>query len=148
MIKYYPNLIYWLVVTVCLIVGFSMGTNFGCEEMQLERMDRIVADANSITATGGLLLESPAGDMLPPVIKLYGAVGLALASIAVNSWQKVRSVLMTKTTKAIVKGIDAVEKQAKTNPTNPVKESIRTEMIKAGVYDRGNQIVDKLKLAR
>ena len=119
----------------------------GCDESQLERMDRIVADANNITATGGLLLESPAGAMLPPDLRLYAAAGVALASIAVNSWQKVRSVLMTKTTKAIVHGIELADKP-KTNPMSQVKRSIETEMKLAGVLDRGNKLVDRLKLAR
>ncbi|MBA7518568.1 hypothetical protein ES705_10639 [subsurface metagenome] len=119
----------------------------GCEEKQLERTDVIVGDVNDIVAGVGALMESPAGAMLPPDLKLYGAVGLALASIGVNSWQKVRSVLMTKTTKAIVKGIELADKP-KTNPMSKVKESIETEMKLAGVLDRGNKLVDRFKLAR
>jgi len=148
MIKYYPNLVYWLVVTGCLIVGFSVGTNFGCNEEQLKEIDQTVADANSIADAVSAALQSPAGALLPPGFQLYGAAGIALVSIALNSWQKVRSILMTKTTKAIVKGIEAAEKGNKPNPTNHIKDAIRTEMILAGVYDSGNQLVDRLKITR
>ena len=119
----------------------------GCEERQLERADVIVGDVNDIVAGVGALLESPAGAMLPPDIKLYAAAAVALASIAVNSWQGIKGNLMKKTTKAIVKGIELADKQ-KANPMSKVKKSIQDEMILAGVFDRGNQIVDKLKLAR
>ena len=55
---------------------------------------------------------------------------------------------MKKTTKAIVKGIEAAEKQQKPNPTNPIKTAIGKEMTAAGIFDRGNQFVDRLKIAR
>ena len=120
----------------------------GCEEQQLERADQIVTDANSIVAAGGAILQSPAGALLPPGFQLYGAAGIAIASVLLNAWQKVRANLMVKTTKAIVKGIESVERETKSNPTNPIKVAIRQEMITAGVYDKGNQLVDQLKVSR
>jgi len=120
----------------------------GCNEKQIKKVDVIVGDVNDIVAGVEAALESPAGDLLPPDYRLYAAAGVALASIAINSWQKVRSTLMTKTTKAIVKGIEANEKQKKPNPTNHVKEAIRCQMIDAGIYDRGNRLVDRMKIAR
>lgn len=145
MIKYYSNLVYWSVVTGCLIVGFSIGTNFGCELQQLERMDRIVSDANDLVAAGGAMLGSPAGALIPPDIRLYGAAGLAIASVVLNSWQKIRGNLMKKTTKAIVRGIEIADKP-RSNPMSAVKSSIKTEMELAGVYDRGNRLIDRIKV--
>ena len=55
---------------------------------------------------------------------------------------------MTKTTKAIVKGIEKSADQVQTNPANPVKEAIGKEMRAAGIYDQANQLVDQLKIAR
>ena len=132
-------------LSIMVTVMFAVG---GCNEEQIEQMDKFVGDANDIVTTGGVMLQSPAGAMLPPDIKLYGSVGLALASIILNSWQGVRSNLMKKTTKAIVKGIEVASNEVKTNPSNPIKDSIKTQMQLAGVYDRGNLLVDRLKLAR
>lgn len=140
---------FWLYVTLVMwaAIIFGIASIAGCDERQLERADRIVSDANDLVTTGQVIMDSPAGQFLPPDIRLYGTVGLALASLGVNGWQKVRSVLMTKTTKAIVKGIEAADKP-KSNPMSAVKSSIKAEMEHAGVYDKGNQLVDRLKLAR
>ena len=133
----------FLAIVVVLMFAAS-----GCEEAQLRQADQIVTDANNIVTAVGGLMQSPAGALLPPGFQLYGAAGIALVSIALNSWQKVRANLMIKTTKAIVKGIELSEKKTKPNPTNPIKAAIRQEMITAGIYDRGNQLVDQLKVAR
>lgn len=130
-----------IIVTILLTVT-------SCEEQQLERVDKIVTDANSVAAAGGAVLQSPAGALLPPDIRFIGAAALAIASIAFNSWQKVRANLMKKTTKAIVKGIEAAEQVDKPNPANPVKAAIGDQMRAAGIYDKGNELVDLLKVSR
>lgn len=135
-------------VTFLAIITVLMFAAIGCDETQLRQADQFVTDANNIVTAAGGVIQSPAGALLPPVFQLYGASAIALASIALNSWQKVRANLMTKTTKAIVKGIESAGNVTKTNPTNPIKESIRTEMILAGIYDKGNQLVDQLKVSR
>ena len=131
-----------LFTPACLLLTQS------CEEQQIERADRIVTDANDVVSGVGAVLQSPAGALLPPDLRLYGTIGVAIASIVVNAWQKIKGNLMAKTTKAIVKGIESVEKQAKTNPANPVKAAIRQQMITAGIFDKGNQLVDQLKVSR
>ena len=130
------------------VIVFTMFAVTGCEESQLRQADQVVADANSIVSAVGGVVYSPAGALLPPGFQLYGAAGIAIASVLLNGWQKVRANLMTKTTKAIVKGVEAATKDIKTNPTNPIKEAIRASMITAGIYDRGNLLVDQLKVAR
>ena len=135
-------------MTFITVIASLILFSTGCDETQLSQADRIVTDANNIVAAVGGVMQSPAGALLPPGLQLYGAAGIALVSIALNSWQKVRANLMTKTTKAIVKGIEASEKETKPNPTNPIKSAIRQEMIKAGIYDLGNQLVDQLKVSR
>jgi len=136
-----------MIVTMFAISGpFFVG---GCTEEQIEQVDRVVTDANDIVAGVKALLESPpARAFLPPDIQLYGAVGIAVASMVVNGWQQVKGSLMKKTTKAIVRGIEVAEKVEKPNPTNKIKESIKTEMELAGIFDRGNTLVDQLKVAR
>jgi hypothetical protein len=119
----------------------------GCEEQQIEDIDRFVKDANEVVSGVGAVLESPAGALLPPNLQLYGAIAVAIASVGVNTWQKIKGNLMKKTTKAIVKGIELADKP-KTNPMSTVKKTIKAEMELAGILDKGNQLVDQLKVAR
>ena len=132
-------------LAVVLMMAMMFG---GCEEQQLQRVDRIVTDANEIVAAGGSVLQSPAGAMLTPGFQLYGAAGIAIASIVLNAWQKVRANLMTKTTKAIVKGIEAVTSEEEVNPTYKVKASIAAQMKKAGIYSQADDLINKLKISR
>lgn len=135
-----------LIVTMFAVSGPFLTS--GCNETQLRQADRIVTDANSVVTAVGGVMQSPAGALLPPGFQLYGTAAIAIASIIVNAWQQVRGNLMKKTTKAIVKGIEFGEKETKPNPTSPIKVAIRQEMIMAGIYDRGNQLVDQLKVSR
>ena len=78
----------------------------------------------------------------------YGPLAALIASLAVNLFQKIKGDIMKKTTKAIVKGIEAAEKQTISNPSNPVKEAIAEQMIKAGIYSQADDLVNQLKVAR
>jgi len=137
-------------ITIILAIWFApfLLSITGCEEKQLQPIDKLVTDANNIVTAGGAILQSPAGDLLPPLWQVIGALAIAIGSILVNGWQKVRANLMKKTTKAIVKGIEAAEQVEKPNPTNPVKAAIGDQMRAAGIYDKGNEIVDLLKVSR
>jgi len=134
-------------LSIMVTVMFAVG---GCDEEQLGQADKIVTDANDIVGLIKEALESPpARAFLPADIQLYGAVGIALASMVLNGWQEVKGSLMKKTTKAIVKGIEKERKACgDPNPTDPIKNSIKTEMQLAGIYDRANVLVDKLKISR
>jgi len=132
-------------VTLMIVIS---GIFSGCDEQQIGRIDRIVTDANDVVSGVGAVLKSPAGAMLPPGLQLYGAIAVAIASVGVNAWQKIKGDLMKKTAKAIVKGIELAERELEPNPKSKIKEAIGTEMKLAGVYDRGNKLVDQLKVAR
>lgn len=119
-----------------------------CNEEQIARADQVAAGVGTAVTTGQQLLESPTGQVLPPDWRLYGSIAVAVGSIAVGAYEKWRLTVMTKTTKAIVKGIEKAEERLAVNPTNPVKECIGKEMRSAGIYDQGNRLVDQLKLAR
>jgi len=120
----------------------------GCTEEQIKQVDRTVADANDIVAGVAALLETPpARAFIPPDIQLYGAAAIAMTSIVFNGWQKIKGNLMKKTTKAIVRGIEVADKP-KSNPMSAVKKSIETQMKLSGVLDKGNKLVDQLKVAR
>jgi len=137
-----------LKVSFLAVVLMAVTMFGGCEEQQLQRVDRIVTDANEVVAAGGAVLQSPAGAMLPPGFQLYGAAGLAIASVLLNAWQKVRSNLLTKTTKAIVKGIEASEKEITANPTNPVKAAIAEQLKSLGIYSQADDLINQLKASR
>jgi len=78
----------------------------------------------------------------------YGPLAALIASLIYNIIQKRKGDLMTKTTKAIVKGVEAAEKEQKPNPTNPVKAAIAGQMIQAGIYSQADDLVNRLKVSR
>lgn len=135
-------------VSFLAVLLISITMFIGCEEQQLQRADQIVTDVNSVVAAGGAVLQSPAGALLPPGFQLYGAAGLAIVSVLLNAWQKVRSNLLTKTTKAIVKGIEASEKLIATNPSNPVKAAIAEQLKQLGIYSQADDLINQLKASR
>lgn len=78
----------------------------------------------------------------------YGAIAAVIASLGLNLFQKRKGDVMTKTTRAIVKGIEAAEKETKPNPTNKVKKSVKTHLVAAGIYAQGDDLIRKLVSAR
>ena len=134
--------IFFSLCVLCVLCGF------GCNDEQLERADRAAAGVGTAITTAEGILATPAGQALPPDWRLYGSLAVAAGSIALGAYKQWRLSIMTKTTKAIVKGIEKAEDQVQTNPTNPVKEAIGKEMRAAGIYDQGNRLVDQLKIAR
>ena len=133
------KLVYFTILTLLILPG--------CDEFW-QRGDEIVRDVNDIAGTAQVLLDSPAGQMIPPDLKLYGALGVALANGLVITWQELRNRNMKKTTRAIVKGIEHTANPEKA--TSEVKANIREEMMWQGgqkFYDRANKTIDKLKIS-
>ena len=129
--------------TVLIVTLFG-----GCDENFLQQADRFVEDVNTVKTGTEAVLRSPAGAALPPDIKLYGTLGILLASGLVNGWQEWRNKTMKKTTKAIVKGIEQSKDVDKS--ISDVKHNIADEMQKQGgdkFYAKANKIVDKLKIS-
>lgn len=119
----------------------------GCDEFW-QKGDEIATDVSTVAQGTQAVLESPAGRMIPPDLKLYGALGIALANGLVIGWQEFRNRTMKKTTKAIVKGIENTANPDKA--TSEVKDNIRHEMLQQGgqrFYDKANKIVDRLKIS-
>jgi len=85
-----------------------------------------------------------------PGAEQYGAIAAIIASLGFNVYQKYKGGVMKKTMKAIVKGIDNVDRRENPKPeiTAAIKKSIGSEMRIAGIFDRGNVIVDQLKVSR
>ncbi len=132
-------------VTVLLIL--CAGCFAGCDEQSLIKTDKLVQDANAVAGGARALLESPAGQMMPPDWRLYGALGVALTGGLVSAWEEWRNRMLKKTTKAIVKGIEQTDNPQKA--TSEVKSNIAEQMMQQGgqkFYDRANKIVDRLKI--
>lgn len=135
-------------VTVLLIIlaGCLYFGPAGCDEFW-QKGDEIVHDVNTIAQGTQAVLESPAGAMMPPEWKLYGALGVVLANGLVITWQELRNRMLKKTTRAIVKGIEQTDNPEKA--VSEVKANIADIMLERGqkFYDRANKIVDKLKIS-
>ena len=118
----------------------------GCLEM-----DEAVQDVNTVATTAKTVLDSPAGALMPPDLRLYAVLAMNLLTGGAAGYKQWRLSQMSKATKASVRGIEAAEKQPggepAGNPTSPVKVAIGAEMRKLGVYDAGNKLVDRLKLS-
>jgi hypothetical protein len=134
--------------SIVFFAVFCLLSVAGCTEEQLGQADRTAADVNNLITAGQAILATPAAAALPPDWRLYGSMAVAAGSIVLGAYKQWRLTLMTKTTKAIVRGIEKSADQVQTNPANPVKEAIGKEMRAAGIYDQANQLVDQLKIAR
>jgi len=119
----------------------------GCEGFYTTG-DEIVQDANAVAVGARAVLESPAGQLIPPDIKLYGLLGIGLINAIVIGWEEWRNSTMKRTTRAIVKGIEKTSNPDKT--AAEIKSNIAEEMLKQGgdrFYARANKIVDRLKIS-
>lgn len=135
---------------IAIIAAAVAAVSFaGCEPEHWQQADRIVHDVNAWAETGQGIIESPAGQTLPPDWRLIGGLATSLVLGGAAAYNKWRLNSMTKTTKAIVKGIERAEMAgegvAERNSTSPLKAAIADEMRRKGVFDAGNRIVDRLK---
>lgn len=129
------------------IVSLLLLTLGSCDEFW-QRGDEIIQDANAVAGGAQAVLESPAGQLIPPDLKLYGLLGIAIINGMVIGWEEMRNRTMKKTTKAIVQGIERSENPDKA--MSEVKANIADEMLKQGgekFYAKANKIVDRLKIS-
>ncbi len=133
-------------VTVLLLI--VLAGLAGCDEFW-QKGDQIIQDVNAVGGGAKALLESPAGQLIPPDLKVYGLIAIGLINAGVIGWEEMRARQMKKITKAIVRGLE--------NPLgNPdkvnaeIKSDIKDEMLKQGgdkFYAKANKIVDQLKIS-
>ena len=135
------------IATAIILIG--IGT--GCTEIQRQQADQLVADVNDIAAGAQAVLQSPAGGMIPTPAKEIAGLVIGLAGAGAATWAEWRRKTMAKTSKAIVRGIEQVDRQHKqANPDNPaqaIKAQIAANMKALGIQDRGDRIVNKLKIS-
>lgn len=140
MSKIWKKNVLWIAVIVVACIA-------GCDDFW-QKGDQIIEDANNIAGIARAVLESPAGQLIPPDLKVYGLLGIALINAGVIGWEELRNRTMKKTTKAIVKGIEELDNND--SARNDVKSNIADEMRKQGgdkFYAKANKIVDKLKIS-
>ncbi|KKN30934.1 hypothetical protein LCGC14_0829250 [marine sediment metagenome] len=129
---------------ILLALGILLATGVaGCLPM-----DEAVQDINTVAAAGKAIIDSPASQLIPPDIRFYSSLAITALMSGTAAYKQWRLTQMGKTTKAIVRGIEATEKP---NPgetmKHPVKVAIGKEMRKLGIYDAGNKLVDRLKVS-
>jgi len=132
----------YLTIAILTLVTLS-----GCEDFW-QKGDEIIRDANAIAGGARAVLDSPAGQLIPRDLKIYGLLGIGLINGIVIGWEEWRNERMKKTTKAIVQGIEQTSNPEKA--TSEVKASIANEMRRQGgdkFYAKANKIVDKLKIS-
>lgn len=122
--------------------GFSslLTLGIGCSEEQMQQVDRTMADVNQWSETGQMVLQSPAGQSLPPDIRLYGALAALIGSTAAGVWQKFQRSQETKVTKSIVQGVENSGQSGK-----ECKPNIAKAMKDNNVTIPGRILVDTLK---
>jgi len=133
------------ITLIVLIV--SLG---GCNEQQFERADQLVADVNNVAAGGQAVLSSPAGGFIPSPAREIAGVTVSVLMAAAAAYQTWRKNQMAKTTKAIVKGVESIDREHQTKNPNPamkIKQAIGVQMRALGVYDAGNKIVDQMRIS-
>ena len=132
----------WIAMIVVICIA-------GCEDFW-QKGDAIVQDVNNIAGGARAVLESPAGQLIPPDLKVYGLLGIALINAGVIGWEELRNRTMKKTTKAIVQGIEKTSNPDLALANTEVKSNIANEMRRMGgdkFYAKANKIVDKLKIS-
>lgn len=128
----------------CLLSGLP-----GCTEQQVEKVDKVLDDANAVTTGVVELVRGPAGAVFPPIVRTIAELlGVTLA-VALGLWQKIKHMLTKESLAAIVKGVEAMD--------DKTKESVKTEIAKAMdkqasasktvTYAKLNAEVDKAKVS-
>lgn len=139
--------LFWLFLGMAIALGILAVTSqvAGCEAA-----DKPVADINAVASGAHELLNSPAGQLLPADIRLYSSLAITALMAGTAAYKQWRLTQMGKTTKAIVRGIEATqpwqtEAGATVNPAGNVKTNIAIEMRKLKIFDVANDLVDRLK---
>jgi len=121
-------------------------------DVQDERLDKIRRDLEqTVLLRQGAQAARDVAEIVsdgPGTATQFGAIAAIIASLGFNIFQKRKGDVMKKTTRAIVKGIESAEAEQKPNPTNPVKTAVKTQLLAAGIYNQGDDLIRQLKVAR
>jgi len=133
-----------------LIDRYNELVEAGADAETIEQLKQQIEDMVRLRQTADLAKQALETDWTDPaaVGGTIGAIAVLAASLAGNFIQKRKGDLMKKTTKAIVKGIEAAEVEEKANPTSPVKCAIEYQMKSAGIYSKADDLVNQLKISR
>jgi hypothetical protein len=123
----------------------------GCNIEQLEKVDRIVADANTIGGGIAAIPDGPAGALIPrEVVIIMELLGIGAAA-AYGIWQRIRAsgILernadLSVTLKAVVDAIDKTGGQEAEN----VKANVLALATRRRVYDVADAIIDEHRAAK
>jgi len=108
----------------------------------IEKMVLLRQGVQAAKDVSGIVADGPA------TAERYGAIAAIIASLGFNIFQNYKGGIMKKTTRAIVKGIEAAESEQKPNPTNRVKAAVKERLQAAGIYSQGDELIRSIKAAR
>jgi hypothetical protein len=131
---------------LCVVLAAMLfGTAGGCNEEQLRRIDRVVADVNTAGQEVAAIPDGPAGALIPAEVRIIMELLGIGAAAAFGIWQQIRAsrVLERNTDlsvalRAVADGID----QAGESGQN-AKAQIMAVMMQRRVYDTADVVVDE-----
>ncbi len=102
-------------VWLFFVVAVSLLFVLGCTEEQMQQVDKVAVDVNLATQLGQVVLNAPAGMLIPPeirwVFELIGGVAIGV----VGAWAKYRE---RQRLKEVVLGIENFKAKTKTDTTS------------------------------
>ena len=118
----------------------------GCDQKQIGKADQFFSDANSWGDLLRLIPETPAGVILPPVIRLIMEILGVTAAAALVIWQQIKHKLTKKTLTAVTKGVQQLDDKSR----QEVKDLVEAEMVELAkesgmLYRKMNAEVDRAK---
>lgn len=131
---------------LCVVLAAMLfGVIGGCNEEQLLRVDKIVADVNTAGQGVAAIPDGPAGALIPVDVRfIMELLGIGAAA-AYGIWQKIRAsgVLAEKqdlsvTLKAVVDAIDTTGGE----PAENVKANVLAIATQRHIYDIADTVID------
>lgn len=127
----------------CLMLACSclVGIAAGCSPDQIEKIDKVVGDVNTVADGLSDVASGPAGAVLPADVRLVMKLLGVSAAVALALWQRVRGKAVRRTGSAVVAAIESLPSAEKA----AVKRAVKSELVKRRMFSKGNKVVEELK---
>ena len=97
-------------LAIIVLAIMPMTIFVGCTEKQITEVDRVAGVAQTATQAAQAVLNSPAGQLVPPDYRLYGSLGISAILGVLAFWEEHKRKLYKKATIEIVRGIDLAKR--------------------------------------
>jgi hypothetical protein len=134
-----------------VLAAMLFGSAGGCNEEQLRRVDRAVADVNTAAQGVAAIPDGPAGALIPrEVVMIMELLGLGAAA-AFGIWQRIRAsgllernADLSTTLKVVVDAIDLTGGE----PAEAVKANVLETATTRHVYDTADAVIDEHRASK